>query len=99
MKEKRSGVAPSARVCRERGAVVLFRAQVAEDIGAVARAACNMGISRLVAVQAQDLDRDRMIKMATGPAARLLDQMEVYDDLARAMAPFQYIVGATARLG
>jgi tRNA/rRNA methyltransferase len=99
MKEKRSGVEPSARVCLERVAVVMFRPQLAENIGAVARAACNMGISRLVAVQAQDLDRDRMIKMATGPAARLLDQMEVHDDLARALAPFQYIVGATARLG
>ena len=99
MKEKRSGVAPSARVCLERVAVVLFRPQLAENIGAVARAACNMGINRLVAVQAQDLDWDRMVKMATGPAARPLDRMEVHDDLARALGPFQYIVGATARLG
>jgi len=37
--------------------------------------------------------------MATGPAARLLSQMEVHDDLARALRPFQYIVGTTARLG
>jgi tRNA/rRNA methyltransferase len=37
--------------------------------------------------------------MATGPATRLLDTMEVHDDLAAALAPFQYIAGATARLG
>jgi tRNA/rRNA methyltransferase len=99
MKEKRNGVAPSARVCLERVAVVLFRPRLAENIGAVARAACNMGINRLVAVSPLDLDRERMAMLATGPAERLLDQMEVHDDLARALAPFQFIVGTTARLG
>ena len=86
-------------MCLDRVAVVLFRPRLAENIGAVARAACNMGINRLVAVQPLDLDRDRMAMMATGPAEQLLDRMEVHDDLARALAPFQYIVGTTARLG
>ncbi len=99
MKEKRSRVAPSARVCLDRVAVVLFRPRLAENIGAVARAACNMGINRLVAVSPLDLDRERMAMLATGPAERLLDRMEVHDDLARALAPFQFIVGTTARLG
>jgi len=99
MKEKRHTVEPSARVCLERVAIVLFKPQLAENIGAVARAACNMGINRLVAVSPLDLDQDRMARMATGPAARLLTQMEVHDDLALALSPFQYIVGATARLG
>jgi len=99
MKEKRSGVAPSARVCLERVAIVLFRPRLAENIGAVARAACNMGINRLVAVEPLDLDRDRMAMMATGPAERLLTQMEVHDDLAQALSPFQFVVGTTARLG
>jgi len=99
MKEKPHTVEQTARVCLERVAIVLFRPQLAENIGAVARAACNMGINRLVAVSPLDLDLDRMAMMATGPAARLLTQMEVHDDLARALSPFQYIVGATARLG
>jgi tRNA/rRNA methyltransferase len=99
MHDQRHANEPSARVCLDRVAVVLFRPQLAENIGAVARAACNMGINRLVAVQARDLDPDRMAMMATGPAARLLDRMELHDDLALALAPFQYIVGATARLG
>ena len=90
---------PPAKVSLERVAVVLFRPQLAENIGAAARAACNMGINRLVLVEPQDLDRDRMALMATGPAVRLLDRREVHDDLARALAPFQYIVGTTARLG
>jgi len=92
-------VAPSARVCLERVAIVLFRPRLAENIGAVARAACNMGINRLVAVEPLDLDRDRMAMMATGPAERLLTQMEVHDDLAQALSPFQFVVGTTARLG
>jgi len=99
MPDKRHKVEPTARVCLDRVAIVLFRPRLPENIGAVARAACNMGISRLVAVAPLDLDQDRMAMMATGPAARLLERLEVHDDLARALTPFQYIVGATARLG
>ena len=99
MKEKPHTVEQTARVCLERVAIVLFKPRLAENIGAVARAACNMGINRLVAVSPLDLDRDRMAMLATGPAAQLLTRMEVHDDLALALAPFQYIVGTTARLG
>jgi tRNA/rRNA methyltransferase len=99
MKEKRGKLEQSARVCLERVAVVLFRPRLPENIGAAARAACNMGLNRLVVVQPQDLDAERMAMMATGSAAGLLERMEVYDDLATALAPFQYIVGTTARLG
>jgi tRNA/rRNA methyltransferase len=88
-----------AQVRLERVAIVLYRPQLAENIGAAARAACNMGISRLVLVQPADLHRERMAMMATGPSVRLLDTMEVHDDLAQALGPFQYIVGTTARLG
>jgi len=99
MKEKRGQGEHFARVCLERVAIVLFRPRLPENIGAAARAACNMGLSRLVVVEPQDLDHERMAMMATGSAAGLLARMEVHDDLAAALAPFQYIVGTTARLG
>jgi tRNA/rRNA methyltransferase len=99
MKGKGRPLTDSARVRLERVAIVLFRPRLPENIGAAARAACNMGLSRLVVVQPADLDRERMAMMATGPAAGLLEKMEVHDDLARALGPFQYIVGTTARLG
>jgi tRNA/rRNA methyltransferase len=99
MKEKRNRVEQSAKVRLERVAIVLFRLQLAENIGAVARAACNMGINRLVLVQPLDLNRERMAMMATGLSVRLLESMKIYDDLGQALAPFQYIVGTTARLG
>jgi tRNA/rRNA methyltransferase len=96
--QPRKSPAP-AKVRLEGVAVVLFRPRLPENIGAAARAACNMGLSRLVLVQPQDLNRERMAMMATGAAAPLLDAMEVHDDLGRALGPFQYVVGATARLG
>ena len=90
---------PEVRVRLDRVAVVLFRPRLAENVGAVARAACNMGLKRLIAVQPLDLDFDRMAMMATGHAVELLHRLEVHDDLTAALAPFQYVVGATARLG
>ncbi len=98
MKPKRSEL-PEARVCLDKVAVVLFRPRLAENVGAVARAACNMGLTRLIAVQPQDLDFERMAMMATGPAVELLNRLEVHNDLPGALAPFQYVVGTTARLG
>jgi tRNA/rRNA methyltransferase len=89
----------SGRIRLDKVAVVLFRPRLPENIGAVARAACNMGLRRLVVVQPEHLDRERMAMMATAPALELLEGMEVHDDLGRALGPFQYVVGTTARLG
>ncbi len=87
------------RVKLDNLAVVLHKPRLAENIGAAARAACNMGLSRLVVVQPEDLDEERMLKMATGPSAELIRSLEVYDDVAEALGHFHYIVGTTARLG
>ncbi len=83
----------------ERLAIVLNRPQLPENIGAVARAACNTGIKRLILVQPESVDWERMRMMSTGAAAHLLKSMTIYDDLATALAPFSYVVGTTARLG
>jgi tRNA/rRNA methyltransferase len=99
MREERSQAERDAQVRLEKVAIVLFRSQLAENIGAAARAACNMGINRLVLVQPVELHQERMAMMATGPSVRLLETMEVHDDLGAALSPFQYIVGTTARLG
>jgi tRNA/rRNA methyltransferase len=87
------------RVNLENVAIVLFRPQIPENIGAVARAACNMGISRLHLVEPVSLDEVRLHAMATPAAAHLLGTMVIHEDLAQALAPFQYVVGTTARLG
>ncbi len=83
----------------EKVAIVLFRPRMPENIGAVARAACNMGLSRLVLVEPASLNQERLRIMATQAAAHILDDMKIYDNLGEALAPFQYVVGTTARLG
>jgi tRNA/rRNA methyltransferase len=79
--------------------IVLHRPRLPENIGAAARAACNMGIARLVLVDPEDCDLTRILKMATHVAADLVECMEVYPDLATALLPFAYVVGTTARTG
>jgi tRNA/rRNA methyltransferase len=80
-------------------AIVLHRPRFAENIGSTARAAWNMGFSRIVLVDPQDTDWDRMSPLATHVARRLLENMEIHSDLSEALGPFQYIIGTTARLG
>ena len=91
--------AAAARVRLDKVAVVLFRPRLPENIGPRPGPSCNMGLSRLIVVQPEIMDRERMAMMATASAAHLIDRIEVHEDLAAALAPFQYIVGATARLG
>ena len=83
----------------DRVTIVLHRPRIPENIGAVARAACNMGISKLMLVSPEDCDLSRILKMATHAAVDLVEDMEVRSDLSTALQPFNYIVGTTARTG
>jgi len=80
-------------------AIVLHQPRFPENIGAAARAMCNMGIRRLVVVNPENCDLTRVLRMATHAAMDVVEQMEVYETLAEALAPFSYVVGTTARLG
>ncbi len=79
--------------------VVLHRPHFPENIGSVARACKNMGIKNLVIVDPLDCDLTRILKMATHSSEDIVSDMEVYDNLEDALAPFNYIVGTTARRG
>ncbi len=79
--------------------LVLHQPRFAENIGASARAAWNMGLSHIIVVSPEDTDWERMTKLSTHMARGLLEDMKTYSSLAEALAPFQYIVGTTARLG
>ncbi|MBI4766458.1 MAG: RNA methyltransferase [Deltaproteobacteria bacterium] len=79
--------------------LVLHQPRFAENIGASARAAWNMGLSHIIVVNPEDTDWERMTKLSTHMARGLLENMKTYTSLAEALAPFQYIVGTTARLG
>ncbi len=80
-------------------AIVLMRPKYPENIGAAARAAWNMGLTRILVVADEYPDHTRMAKMATHNAAHLLDTMEFHENLGDALKPFSQVVAATARRG
>ncbi|MBU0484566.1 MAG: TrmJ/YjtD family RNA methyltransferase [Proteobacteria bacterium] len=80
-------------------AIVLVEPKYSENIGAAARSAMNMGISRLIVVRKEPPDQEKMLMMATHHAAGLIENLELYDNLADALTPFSRIIGTTARVG
>jgi tRNA/rRNA methyltransferase len=80
-------------------AIILIAPRYPENIGASARIAFNFGISRLIVVTEETPDRERMLKMATHKAAHLIRNISVTADVTEAAAPFNFIVGTTARRG
>ena len=77
--------------------VILVEPQLGENIGAVARAMANFGLSRLRLVrprQAWPNDKARM--MAAG-ADRVLDDAKLYDTLEAAIADCAFVLATTAR--
>ena len=80
-------------------AIVLVEPKYAENIGAAARTAMNMGISRLIVVRREAPDREKMLRMATHHAVAVIENMELYEELEPALAPFSVVVGTTARQG
>jgi tRNA/rRNA methyltransferase len=83
----------------DRFAVVLKQPHYPENIGSAARAMCNMGIRQLVLVDPQQCDLTRILKLATHAAFDVVENMTVHRSLKEALAPFNYVVGTTARLG
>jgi tRNA/rRNA methyltransferase len=79
--------------------IVLHQPRHPENIGAAARAMCNMGIKHLVVVDPKNLDLIKVLKMATHAAAAIVKQIETVEDIQEALSKFNYIVGTTARLG
>jgi tRNA/rRNA methyltransferase len=79
--------------------IILMEPKYPENIGAAARCAMNMGISHLVVVRYEIPDREKMLKMATHKAAHIIEQMELFNGLEEALAPFSHVVGTTARQG
>ena len=79
--------------------IVLYKPKYAGNIGSVARAAKNMGISNIVVVGTAGFDREEMQQRSTHLAADVLDQIQYFESIEDALGSFNYIVGATARLG
>jgi tRNA/rRNA methyltransferase len=80
-------------------AIVLVNPKYPENIGSAARAAWNMGITRIIVVADEYPDHGQMVKLATHNAAHLIDAMEFHENLGDALKPFSRIIGTTARKG
>ncbi len=94
-----SKITPDPRSPLANVAIILVGPKYPENIGASARIAYNFGISQLVVVRNERPDEERMLKMATHKAAHLIKNLELHRDIAKATAPFHFIVGTTARKG
>ncbi len=79
--------------------IVLVSPQIPENIGSVARAMKNMGLTRLTLVNPKECDLSRVLKTATGSSIDLIEEMEVCYDLKEVLGPYRYVVGTTARIG
>jgi len=79
--------------------IVLQKPKFPGNIGSVARCIKNMGMGKLIVSEAGPFDPDEMKIMSTHFAADIVDNIQYYDRLGDALAPFQYIVGTTSRLG
>ena len=76
---------------------VLVRPQMGENIGGAARAMANFGLERLRLVSPRDgWPNPRAVAMASG-AARLLDNAQLHDSTAGAVADCDYVLATTAR--
>lgn len=83
---------------REGGpAVILVRPQLAENIGMVARAMLNCGLTELRLVRPRDgWPNDRAVAAASG-ADRVLDEARLYGSVEDAIADLHHVYATTAR--
>jgi tRNA/rRNA methyltransferase len=77
--------------------VVLVEPQLAENIGAAARAMANFGVSRLRLVKPQRGWPNEKARVMASGADRVLDAAELYETLADAIADCTFVLATTAR--
>jgi len=82
----------------EKIAICLVNPEGRGNIGSVARAMKNMGLSRLILVKGVDPDCNETRQMASG-AYDLVEKAVVADTLKEAIAPYQIVAGTSRRRG
>ena len=79
--------------------IVLNKPKYPGNIGSTARCAKNMGIESFFVVGNREPDMEEMKKRATHVASDIVENIKHFDRLDDALSSFNYIVGATSRLG
>ncbi|WP_428674533.1 RNA methyltransferase [Reyranella sp.] len=78
-------------------AIILVRPQLGENIGMAARAMLNCGLSELRLVAPRDGWPNERAQRAASGADVVLDEAQVFDSVADAVADLQHVVATTAR--
>lgn len=78
-------------------AIVLVEPQLGENIGMVARAMANFGLSELRLVKPRDGWPSEKARAAASRADHVIDAAVVFDDLPSALADLNFAVATTAR--
>lgn len=78
--------------------ILLVRPRFPENIGSVARAMKNMGLSRLIIVGGASPFHRNAYKLASG-AYEILERAEEFPTLKEAIAELECVVGTTSRMG
>ena len=77
--------------------VILVEPQLGDNIGAVARAMANFGLSRLRLVKPRDGWPNPRAWISASGADRVLDQAELHDTIEAAIADLTFVLATTAR--
>ncbi|MBD0416643.1 RNA methyltransferase [Oryzicola mucosus] len=78
-------------------AIILVEPQLGENIGMVARAMANFGLSELRLVRPRDGWPSEKARAAASRADHVIDAVTVYDDLPAALADLNFVFATTAR--
>ncbi len=79
--------------------IVLHQPRYPQNIGASARAMLNMGINKLVVVDPQNYDLEKVMQLGTHVAMGIIEEINFFSNLKEALSPYSYVIGTTARLG
>jgi tRNA/rRNA methyltransferase len=78
-------------------AIILVEPQLGENIGMVARAMANFGLSELRLVNPRDGWPNEKARAAASRADHVIDNVAVFDDLPSAIADLNFVFATTAR--
>jgi tRNA/rRNA methyltransferase len=78
-------------------AIILVEPQLGENIGMVARAMANFGLSELRLVNPRDGWPSEKARAAASRADHVIDAVKVFEDLASAVADLNFVFATTAR--
>lgn len=92
-----SGTDSRKKLIREGPVIILVEAQLGENIGMVARAMANFGLSELRLVNPRDGWPNERAIAAAAKADHVIEGTRVFDTLADSIGDLQYVVATTAR--